>query len=149
MATLSLNRRIDKDCVNVEIARLERLSASQVNGDALVDIIPTERLTGIDPFDWVQLAEVIRTCRASRSLYEAGRSLFAASRSTNDADRLRKYFARFDLAWGDLRLWAASGLSANRSFPIRSRHQLCKRNTSGSVGSFAFAHCNALAVSDR
>jgi transcriptional regulatory protein RtcR len=33
------------------------------------------------------------------------RHLFAASRklrtSTNDADRLRKYLARFDLAWAD------------------------------------------------
>jgi transcriptional regulatory protein RtcR len=51
----------------------------------------------------VQLAEAIRVCRASRSLSEAGRSLFAASRtrrsSANDADRLRKYLARFGLDW--------------------------------------------------
>jgi transcriptional regulatory protein RtcR len=107
MATLSPNGRIDKDCVEAEIARLERLWAGQVSDDALADIIPAERLAEIDPFDRVQLAEVIRTCRASRSLSEAGRSLFAASRkqraSTNDADRLRKYLARFDLVWADLR----------------------------------------------
>lgn len=106
MATLSPNGRIDKDCVEAEIARLERLWARQVSDDALADIIPAERLADIDPFDRVQLAEVIRTCRASRSLSEAGRSLFAASRkqraSTNDADRLRKYLARFGLAWGEL-----------------------------------------------
>jgi transcriptional regulatory protein RtcR len=107
MATLSPNGRSDKDCVEAEIARLERLWAGQVSDDALADIIPAERLAEIDPFDRVQLAEVIRTCRASRSLSEAGRSLFAASRkqraSTNDADRLRKYLARFDLVWADLR----------------------------------------------
>jgi transcriptional regulatory protein RtcR len=107
MATLSPNGRIDKDCVEAEIARLERLWAGQVSDDALADIIPAERLAEIDTFDRVQLAEVIRTCRASRSLSEAGRSLFAASRkqraSTNDADRLRKYLARFDLVWADLR----------------------------------------------
>ena len=37
------------------------------------------------------------------SLLAAGRELFAASRlprkSTNDADRLNKYLARFDLSW--------------------------------------------------
>ncbi len=44
-----------------------------------------------------------RVCRASRSLSDAGRTLFAASRaqrtSVNDADRLRKYLARFGLDW--------------------------------------------------
>jgi sigma54-dependent transcription regulator len=39
----------------------------------------------------------------SRSLSEAGRALFAVSRGrrsrANDADRLRKYLARFGLSW--------------------------------------------------
>ena len=45
-------------------------------------------------------------CRRSRSLSEAGRSLFSASRarraSANDADRLRKYLQRYDLSWAQL-----------------------------------------------
>jgi len=45
-------------------------------------------------------------CRRARSLSEAGRVLFAVSRrrrtSTNDADRLRKYLARFELSWEQL-----------------------------------------------
>ena len=45
-------------------------------------------------------------CRQARSLSEAGRALFAQSRarkqSTNDADRLRKYLARFGLSWDDV-----------------------------------------------
>jgi transcriptional regulatory protein RtcR len=49
----------------------------------------------------------VKTCRAGRSLSEAGRNLFAASRqkraTANDADRLRKYLARFDLGWEHLR----------------------------------------------
>jgi transcriptional regulatory protein RtcR len=45
----------------------------------------------------------LRVCRASRSLSEAGRTLFSESRkertTVNDADRLRKYLARFGLDW--------------------------------------------------
>jgi transcriptional regulatory protein RtcR len=57
----------------------------------------------IDRFDAVQLAEVVRVCRASGSLASAGRALFAESRraktSRNDSDRLRKYLARFGLSF--------------------------------------------------
>jgi transcriptional regulatory protein RtcR len=46
-------------------------------------------------------------CQASRSLSDAGRRLFAVSRAKksapNDADRLRKYLARFGLDWITLR----------------------------------------------
>jgi transcriptional regulatory protein RtcR len=60
----------------------------------------------LDRFELPQLREVIRVCRASRSLSEAGRTLFAASRrkksNPNDADRLRKYLARFGLSWGQV-----------------------------------------------
>ncbi len=62
-----------------------------------------EAIEAIDRFDRSQLADVIRVCLAARSLSEAGRRLFAVSRarrrSVNDADRLRKYLARFDLSW--------------------------------------------------
>jgi transcriptional regulatory protein RtcR len=51
----------------------------------------------------VQLADVVRVCRGSRSLSEAGRALYDVSRlqkrMPNDADRLRKYLARFGLTW--------------------------------------------------
>jgi transcriptional regulatory protein RtcR len=62
----------------------------------------------LDRFDRVQLNEVIRVCRASASLSDAGRALFGVSRgqkrSVNDADRLRKYLARFGLDWTRLRV---------------------------------------------
>ena len=44
-----------------------------------------------------------QVCARSKSLSAAGRELFAVSRtqraSTNDADRLRKYLAKFRLDW--------------------------------------------------
>ena len=65
-----------------------------------------DRLAEVDHFDRVQLAEIIRVCRECRSMAEAGRRLFNASRlrkrSTNDADRLRKHLLRFGLNWSDV-----------------------------------------------
>jgi sigma54-dependent transcription regulator len=69
-----------------------------------------QRVMTLDPHEFirrfllhVQLAFVVETCRSSRSLSDAGRKLFAASRekraSTNDAGRLRKYLARFGITW--------------------------------------------------
>lgn len=57
----------------------------------------------LDLFDRAQLACVIWVCRDSKTLSEAGRRLFAVTRGkrkvANDADRLRKYLARFNLTW--------------------------------------------------
>lgn len=105
MATLSPKGRIDIDCVDAEIARLRRLWAGQADDGVglLADLLDADVLAGIDLFDRVQLIETIRVCRAGRSLSEAGRALFSASRTRrstpNDADRLRKYLARFGLDW--------------------------------------------------
>jgi transcriptional regulatory protein RtcR len=70
-------------------------------------LLGAERVAEIDRFDRVQLAEVVRVCQASANLSEAGRELFAASRarrsSSNDADRLRKYLARFGLSFAEIR----------------------------------------------
>jgi transcriptional regulatory protein RtcR len=59
-----------------------------------------------DLFDAMQLKAVIGVCRQSKSLSDAGRKLFAVShRATekpNDADRLKKYLAKFALTWDSL-----------------------------------------------
>jgi transcriptional regulatory protein RtcR len=107
MATLSPTGRIDAECVEAEIIRLKRLwSSSEEGGDELARFLSPEQLDTLDPFDRAQLATVVQTCVRSRSLSEAGRSLFAVSRtkrtSANDADRLRKYLARFGLNWQSL-----------------------------------------------
>jgi transcriptional regulatory protein RtcR len=107
MATLSPKGRIDGDAVAAEIARLAALwSPGDGGDDGLARLLSDDALAAVDPFDRVQLAAVVATCRRSRSLSEAGRALFSASRarrsSANDADRLRKYLARFGLEWGGL-----------------------------------------------
>ena len=107
MATFSPKGRIDADCVDAEIMRLKRLwSGGTDEMDDLDTLLDSDQLAALDPFDRVQLSHVVMTCRASRSLSDAGRGLFAASRarrsSPNDADRLRKYLARFGLSWSEL-----------------------------------------------
>ena len=107
MATLSPSGRIDRAAVDLESERLRRLwSGGPAPGcapDGLEEVLGAEELAAIDPFDRVQLDYVVEVCRASSSLSEAGRTLFAVSRSqrtsTNDADRLRKYLAKFGLSW--------------------------------------------------
>ncbi len=67
---------------------------------------PDVAMRELDPFDRVQLAFVIKTCRESKTLSHAGRKLFAVSRAKrskmNDADRLKKYLKRFNLSWEQL-----------------------------------------------
>jgi transcriptional regulatory protein RtcR len=65
-------------------------------------------LEGLDEFDRVQLAGVIRVCREYGSLAEAGRRLYAKSRlrkqgGQNDTDRLKKYLAKFSLSWDQVK----------------------------------------------
>jgi transcriptional regulatory protein RtcR len=98
--------RISVSIVAEEVARLRSAWAfprEETSDDALDSVLPADRLAAIDPFDRVQLAEVVNTCRRCATLSEAGRRLFAASRqekrSTNDADRLRKYLSRFNLTF--------------------------------------------------
>ncbi len=112
MAALAPGGRITRQVVDQEIRRLRSgwraaTGASEAATDLASEILPPERLATIDRFERVQLADVIRVCRASRTLSEAGRTLFAASRNRrsapNDADRLRKYLLRFGLDWTAVR----------------------------------------------
>jgi len=106
MATLAEGGRISEGVVSEEIERLkstwDALDADQSQETLSAHLNP-EQVEQIDLFDRVQLVRVIEICRESRSLSVAGRRLFNASRgrkaSTNDADRLRKYLARFGIEW--------------------------------------------------
>ena len=103
MATFAPAGRIDVATVEAEKTRLQRFWSGSAPRSPLEDLLDADALEAIDPFDQVQLSEVIRVCRRSRSLSDAGRTLFSASRarraSANDADRLRKYLQRFGLDW--------------------------------------------------
>ncbi len=110
MATLAPGGRITTEVVEEEIDRLRDAwsgatdaTPDDVDNELLANLLGLARVDEIDLFDRAQLATVIRTCRASGSLSDAGRQLFAASRarrsSINDSDRVRKYLAKFGLSW--------------------------------------------------
>lgn len=109
MATLSSGGRITVEVVRKEIDRLGKQwkrslrSAAGKSIELLEQYFDEDQMERIDHFDRTQLAEVIRVCRDSRTLTEAGKRLFQYSRtqknSVNDASRLRKYLDRFGLNW--------------------------------------------------
>ena len=107
MATLADMGRITVEHVEEEIGRLRRAwlpdAAEAGHEDRIVRLLGGEAAASLDLFDRVQLQGVLDVCGRAKSLSEAGRLLFAASRrqkkQVNDADRLRKYLARFGLEW--------------------------------------------------
>jgi transcriptional regulatory protein RtcR len=109
MATLAPGGRISVEVVDEEVGRLRQSSrpAAELAKAGLVDELLGEGAASLDRFDRVQLEDVLKVCRAARSLSEAGRALYASSReqkkTQNDADRLRKYLGRFGLSWERLR----------------------------------------------
>jgi len=107
LSTLCNGGRITVEDVEHEVERLRSAWQSPPLENECLATIPGLELNAMDLFDRVQLVQVVATCRRSASLSEAGRTLFAKSRvrrsSVNDADRLRKYLARFGLDWETVR----------------------------------------------
>lgn len=105
MATLADAGRITEAQVQDEIVRLRRTWSN--GGEDELAALLGEQAAELDLFDRLQLEAVIKVCRQSGSLSEAGRKLFAVSRQdrkqANDADRLRKYLARFGLDWAGVK----------------------------------------------
>jgi transcriptional regulatory protein RtcR len=109
MSTLAAGGRITPLLVKEETQRLLQSwgsepcdRADETTRESLVEkLLGKTQAEELDRFDRVQLEDVLRVCLSSSSLSEAGRILFAHSRakrtSVNDADRLRKYLARFGL----------------------------------------------------
>jgi transcriptional regulatory protein RtcR len=111
MATLAEAQGITAAIVDDETVRLRRLwrhaaPAAHHDGAALERLLGAGAVGALDLFDAMQLDAVVRVCRQSRSLSDAGRKLYGVSRDAkakpNDADRLKKYLARFGLAWDAL-----------------------------------------------
>ena len=110
MSTLASGGRITPVLVKEEIDRLKQSwqgpTKEKESSRILIDRLGESRVEQIDRFDQVQLAEVIHICRQCKTLSAAGRELFQVSRLSkarpNDADRLKKYLARFGLSWDDL-----------------------------------------------
>ncbi|MEM6959892.1 MAG: sigma 54-interacting transcriptional regulator, partial [Myxococcota bacterium] len=104
LATFATGGFIETHHVDDEVARLEERWSKPRGGprgsNAELEALGVEAAE-LDEFDRVQLTHVIEVCRQSPSIAAAGRRLFAVSRSKkarpNDADRLRKYLARFSI----------------------------------------------------
>jgi transcriptional regulatory protein RtcR len=110
LATLAPAGRITVDQVAAEVRHLGAMwsGGPRPGPPGLVDrALASHAAAELDRFDRVQLEEVLQVCRGAHSLSAAGRILFDRSRerkrSANDADRLRKYLARFDLEWSALK----------------------------------------------
>ncbi len=106
MATLAEAGRISEEQVTEEITRLRRSWGGEIAQDETERYLG-DAAAGLDLFDRAQLNAVLAACRESGNLSEAGRKLFAISRQerkvANDADRLRKYLARFGLEWATIK----------------------------------------------
>ena len=110
MATLAPRGRIRREDVEEEIERLreswKRPSHANAQGLVLERILPANQLEEIDAFDRAHLEYVVAVCGRNKSLSDAGRELFSASRKkravTNDADRLKKYLAKWGLTFAAL-----------------------------------------------
>jgi len=106
MSTLAPGGRISVEVVQDEIERLRgtwKIPTSSEESDLIAELPGPEMVGQIDLFDRLQLESVIRVCRNSISLSDAGRKLFGVTRekkgTVNDADRLRKYLARYGVEW--------------------------------------------------
>lgn len=109
MATLAPGGRITKDVVQEEISRLKalwRIADKNIDNNLLEEVIGAVQAAQLDRFEKSQLADVLKVCRKSKSLSEAGRKVFAVSRKNkkqaNDSDRLRKYLAKYNIKWKDI-----------------------------------------------
>ncbi len=109
MVAFAAGGRIDETIVAEEITRLRRQwTPGDDDDDAalLRAMLGDEALGALDKFDQIQLTGTIRRCRQYSCVSAAGRALFSASTRkscvSNDADRLRKYLARFGLRWEEI-----------------------------------------------
>ncbi|MEX8501823.1 MAG: RNA repair transcriptional activator RtcR [Leptothrix ochracea] len=110
LATLADGGRIALGLVDAEIQRLhwlwQREERPKAPASDLSQWLAADVIEDLDLFDRLQLEAVIGICQASRTLSEAGRTLFDRSRTqrstVNDADRLRKYLLKFGLQWESL-----------------------------------------------
>jgi transcriptional regulatory protein RtcR len=105
MATMADGGRITVENVDREIKclRSRQGSRTKLSGGGESPVALPKEVGDLDAFDEFQLKLVVETCKKSRSLSDAGRKLFAVSRANkanpNDADRLKKYLAKFGLTW--------------------------------------------------
>ena len=110
MGTLSIGGRIKMAEVNDEISRLlQRWSNHSITPSSkscLTTHLPQDQIDTLDYIERVQLEAVLEVCMTAKNISSASRQLFNISRTlkktNNDADRLRKYLAKYSLSWQNI-----------------------------------------------
>lgn len=111
MATLADGGRITESVVKEEITRLRRdwSATGHENRDPkaiTARFLSPEAHGKLDLFEHIQLAGIAQACQSSRSMAEAGRTLFDQSRqqkkSANDSHRLKQLLAKYGLEFEQL-----------------------------------------------
>ena len=112
LSTLADGGRISVDDVGFETTELQR-SWSTVSEKAESGLMTRihrvlgGRMESLDRIERVQLVEVLKVILETSSMAEAGRELFAQSRSQkanpNDTDRIRKFLMRYDLNYAEVK----------------------------------------------
>lgn len=106
MGTFADSGKITKEIVDEEVESLHAKWEDKECQSVLSKYLSRSQIKNIDIFDRVQLESVVQICLMSKSLSDAGRRLFQASRtkkkSQNDADRLKKYLNKFMITTDDL-----------------------------------------------
>ncbi len=112
MATLATGGRITESIVDHEIQRLQmdwngyKDSKSNSDDELLKNTLTSGAYENLDLFEQAQLTHVIRLCKESKSMADAGRQLFNRSSSkketNNDSQRIRVYLNKYNLKFKDL-----------------------------------------------
>lgn len=112
MATLATGGRINEANVDKEIQRLQQdwnsgnTDENDNDEEVLQNTLDQEQYENIDLFEKKQLAHVIRICKESKSMADAGRRLFDKSRlqksASNDSQRLKTYLKKYSLVFKEL-----------------------------------------------
>lgn len=110
MATLAEGGRITSDDVHLEVgqlARAPRADAGLASQQRASAVMTAGQLAQMDEFDRVQLECVLEAIAQTDSMAEAGRRLFAVSRTQkdnpNDSDRVRKFLFKWGLDYKALK----------------------------------------------
>ncbi len=115
MGVLSDGGRISETLVDEEIQRLQN-NWSSVQGGAVSSsdsirgrvekILGEQAAAELDTYDQIVIAGIIDVCKGSRSMAEAGRTLFNQSRlqkkSINDSHRLKQILDKYKISFGDI-----------------------------------------------
>ena len=110
MATLADGGRITEVLVNEEIERLNKKWNNTCDNDSpttpLQALLSQETLDGMDYYDQINLANMVKICQQCQSMAEAGRKLFNKSRemksSVNDSHRVKQLLGKYKLSFNEL-----------------------------------------------